>query len=69
MKEFLRIILILNVIVLDYIERGAHAMARWLKQKTPHWMLIIAIIFLYIALITQKIIGRLLKKIDALNEG
>lgn len=69
MREFLRIILILNVIVLDYIEKGAHAMARWLKQKTPHWILIIAIIFLYIALIMQKMIGYLLKKIDALDEG
>lgn len=69
MKKFLRIILILNVIVLDYIEKGAHAMARWLKQKTPHCMLILAIIFLYIALVMQKLIGYLLKKIDALDEG
>lgn len=69
MKKFFRIVLICFVIVLDYIERGAHSIARWLKQKTPHWMLIIAIAFLYVALIMQNMIGHILKKIDTLDEG
>ena len=69
MKKVIRVTLILVVIALDYMERGAHGIARWLKHKAPHIMLVIAIMFLYLALILQKIIGYLLKKIDALEEG